>query len=399
MHLLLLNQFFYPDSAATSQLLTDLAGDLAARGHRVRVVAASSTYAAAGGAAPLGVEVHRVKTPQFSNSVLGRLSSYLAYFAGVLAIGLTGPKPDCVITMTTPPGLSLIGALMKRLRGVTHICWEMDTYPDVAVGLGVLSAGSPVTRLTSLLFDAAIRGADAAVVLGPCMENLLRRKGVTADRIHVVENWADGSLMVPRPVPSMPLRIIYSGNLGRAHDIDTVKGVLAHAAARWIFAGGGPLRPAFEAYCRDADLTNVEFKSYCSLHQLGDSLAESHIGLVTQRPATLGTLVPSKTYGIMAAGRPVLFIGPKQSTPALLIARHGCGWQIEPGDSNGLLALLKHLTVHPDEIATAGAQARRVFLDLYDKPVALSHLNRIVNSVGRVTADPLAAGAFSQYSD
>ncbi|MEO8660327.1 MAG: glycosyltransferase family 4 protein [Bryobacteraceae bacterium] len=399
MHILLLNQFFHPDSAATSQLLTDLAGDLAARGHRVRVVAATSTYASAGSSGPVGVEVQRVKTPQFSNSIPGRLSSYLAYFVGVLSACLFGPKPDCIVTMTTPPGLSLVGALMKRLRGVPHICWEMDMYPDVAVGLGVLAAGSPVTRLTSLLFGAAVRGADAAVVLGPCMENLLRRKGVKADRIHVVENWADGTVVVPRPMPPSPLSIIYSGNLGRAHDIETVQSVLADSSARWVFAGGGPLRPAFEAYCRDANLTKVEFKSYCSLHELGESLAQSHIGLVTQRPATLGTLVPSKTYGIMAAGRPVLFIGPRESTPALLIARHGCGWHVEPGDSKGLLALLEHLAAHPDEIAAAGAEARRVFLALYDKRVALGHLNRIINSVGRASEGPLPARAYSQYSD
>lgn len=400
MHILLLNQFFHPDSAATSQLLTDLAVDLAARGHRVRVIAGSSAYARAGESRPLGVEVHRVGTPGFSNSILGRLSSYSIYFAGVIRHCLTGPRPDCIVTMTTPPGLSLVGALMKRLRGVAHICWEMDMYPDVAVGLGVLSKGSPVTRLASFLFDSAVRGADAAVVLGTCMQQRLAAKGLPLGRIHVVENWADGSLVAPRPAPPpFPLTIMYSGNLGRAHDIDTVKRVLARTSTRWIFAGGGPLRDSFEQYCRSRQFTHVEFRSYCPLDRLGDSLAQAHIGLVTQRPETLGTLVPSKTYGIMAAGRPVLFIGPRQSTTAQIVASHQCGWHIEPGDSGALSSLLERLSHNPEEIRYTGASARRAFLDFYDKPVALNRLNRVLAGIVRGTAEPLPAGAYSQLPE
>ena len=101
-------------------------------------------------------------------------------------------------------------------------------------------------------------------------------------------------------------------------------------------------------------------------------LAQGHIGLVTQRPESLGSVVPSKTYGIMAAGRPILFIGPKQATPARIVEEYRCGWHIEPGDVKGLVDLLETLAQRPDLIHYAGDLARQAFEQHYDRPIAVA---------------------------
>lgn len=147
---------------------------------------------------------------------------------------------------------------------------------------------------------------------------------------------------------------------------------------RFIFAGGGARRAALETFCRDHSITNVFFGSYCDRSDLGVRLGQGHIGLVTQLPESLGSIVPSKTYGIMAAGRPILFIGPAASTPARIVARHQCGWHFEPGDVAGCTRLLTELSVHPERMWEAGSRARKAFEEHYDQPMAVARVASVL---------------------
>ncbi|MBX5494114.1 MAG: glycosyltransferase family 4 protein [Bryobacteraceae bacterium] len=375
---LFLNQFFYPDSAATSQFLTDLVVELVDREAPVKVIAAASEYADAERGEEIRVETVRTPAFPYSRGIISRLGSYLTYLAGAAYHTLSTPQPRLVLTMTTPPGLAVIGYLAKRFRGARHISWEMDVYPDVAIDLGVVSKNGLLARITRKVLDHALRSADAVIVLGPCMKRRLIARGIPEDRIHIVHNWADSSLIKPRPFPDGPLTILYSGNLGRAHDVATVQDVLGVTPCRWVFAGGGPRRKALEKYCREAMISNVEFRGYSALDKLGASLAECHIGLVTQKLETCGSVVPSKTYGIMAAGRPILYIGSRYATVADLIREHRCGWQVDPGDTYALRHLIEHLDRHRDEVFEAGERAREALVRYYDKPIALAQLCEVL---------------------
>ena len=134
MRLLLMNQFFSPSDMATRQLLTDLAHDLVRHGHAVDGIASDSGADTAAGTLP-GIRIHRVGGTRFKRSTLGRMLSYLSFYAGAVWRAMTLIKPDVVLTLTTPPLLSLVGSLVK-LRGARFLVWEMDVYPDVAVDLG-----------------------------------------------------------------------------------------------------------------------------------------------------------------------------------------------------------------------------------------------------------------------
>ena len=388
MRMLLLNQFFYPDSAATSQLLTDLARHLASEGHTVRIVCGSSFYANPDSAPPPLVQIVRTPDLAFKRGLFGRILSYSSFLSGALYHGLLGPKPDLVLTLTTPPVLSVIGSLLKTAKGARHFIWEMDLYPDIAVDLDVLSPNSWFTRLMSAFLDNARRRADGIIVLGECMRGRLVRRGIPGERIHVADNWADGAEIQPLPFPAPePLRILYSGNLGLAHDVDTVRAAIHHFRSdnrfHFAFAGAGPRRKALEAFCRGN--ANVEFSGYRPRHELAGAFGACHIGLVTQKPATLGSVVPSKTYGLMAAGRPILYIGPREATPARIIERFRCGWQVDPGDAATLIALLEHLAANGGLIREAGARGREAFLQHYDLPIGVA---RICTILGVPVAQP-----------
>jgi glycosyltransferase involved in cell wall biosynthesis len=254
----------------------------------------------------------------------------------------------------------------------------MDVYPDIAVALGMPAIG----RLGWFL-DYPRRRADAVIALGDCMEERLLRRGILEDRIHVVENWADGRRTCPLSFPpDLPLRILYSGNLGLAHDVATIRGAMERLANdprfHFDFAGGGPQRKELHEFCRNRGIENVSFRPYVLRDQLGASLAAGHVGLVTQNPATLGAVVPSKTYGLMAAGRPVLYIGPATATPALVTRRFDCGWQFECGDVDGVVGLLERLVTHPEEIRQKGERARRAFVEHYDMPAGVARICRVL---------------------
>ena len=135
---------------------------------------------------------------------------------------------------------------------------------------------------------------------------------------------------------------------------------------------------------------NVDFQPFTPRAELSRNLAQGHIGLVTMLPAALGAVVPSKTYGIMAAGRPILFIGPKECQTNRIIQKHKCGWQINPGDVDSLIALLHHLRENPAERSKAGHQARKAFEENYDRPIGVARILDIIGANPRPSSAKLA---------
>jgi colanic acid biosynthesis glycosyl transferase WcaI len=398
LRILLLSQFFGPDSAAVGQLLADAAHGMAEAGHEVRVICGRSDYMAPetddredirdgfsktarpdrGNASHGSLQVSSVGNLAFSHSRAGKLLSYATFYSGAVWRALSVPKPDAVLTLTAPPGLAWIGWLLKRVCQCRHVSWEMDVYPDIAVALGMA-----IPAWLGWFLDFPRRRADGVIALGDCMKERLLRHGLPKERIHVVENWADARKTYPLPFPETPpLRILYSGNLGLAHDVTTIRGAMERLAndARFHFdfAGGGPQRKELHEFCRRRAIGNVSFRSYVPWDQLGASLAEGHIGLVTQNPTTLGAVVPSKTYGVMAAGRPVLYIGPAAATPARVVRRFDCGWQFECGDVDGVVGLLEQLVKHPEQIREKSERGHRAFGDHYDMPAGVAQICRVL---------------------
>lgn len=408
MRILFLSQFYSADSAAVGQFIADAAHGLAEAGHSVRVICGGNKYkdydAYYYEDIPHGysekmrvdndkqtygaVDLCQVRNLTFSHNKAKKLLSYATFYVGATWKALTAPNPDVVLTLTAPPGLAWIGWLMQRIRGCRHVVWEMDMYPDIAVALGM-----PLVGWLGGFLDYPRRRADVVIVLGDCMKARLLRHEIPQERICVVENWADGRNIYPLPFPeNHSLRLLYSGNLGLAHDVATIRGVMERLAGdtgfHFDFAGGGPRRKELEDFCRSRAIWNASFRTYVRQEQLGASLAECHIGLVTQMPATLGAVVPSKVYGLMAAGRPVLYIGPAAATPALLIRRFDCGWHFECGDVEGVLGLLTYLLGYPEEIHEKGACGRKAFEEHYDKPAGLA---RICRALGLETPDTCSA--------
>jgi colanic acid biosynthesis glycosyl transferase WcaI len=392
MRILFFNQFFWPDSSATSQLLTDLATELNARGHQVSVICTAGGYAPSASGDLPGIRIERVKSLPFVRGRIGRLLSYLSFYPFALLRAFSLPRQDLIVSLTTPPLISLIGSIVKAVRGSNHVIWEMDLYPDVAVELNYIKSGGLIHRITGSVADFSRRHCDAIIALGDCMKRRLISRGIDARKIVVADNWADSKTI--RPYPRLhhqdQLVLLYSGNLGLAHDLDTITGAILRLREdrrfRFVFVGGGSRRSQLADLVKAHGLDAVKLLPYAPREDLGRSLSAGDIGLVTQLDASCGTVVPSKVYGILASGRPLLFIGPEDSTPARIVERFNCGWSVRCGDVDALTELLHRLVEAPAEVEQAGQRARLALLQNFDLPIGVDRIIRTLEHASRTTA-------------
>ena len=374
-------------------MLSDLAFRLAEQGVSVAVVTSRQLYENPHAALPPrevinGVTIYRVATATRGRSrLLGRALDYVSFHAaaGVELLKILR-RGDVVVAKTDPPLISVVVALAAALRGAVLINWLQDLFPEVA---SVLTPGLIPARLERLLIgtrDRSLRRAAINVVLGERMRDRVLSAGIDAARVRIVPNWADTTSVVPQLGADSATRrriglegrfvVGYSGNLGRAHEFETVIGAaqLLRTNPRFAFliTGGGAKADAVRASVQAQGLESFFFQSYQPAELLSDSLAAADVHFVSLLPALEGLIVPSKLYGILAAGRPVVFIGDTSSELAKLVREQQCGIAVAVGDSDGLAAELCALQADPARLESMGARARELALARYTKEHAVS---------------------------
>jgi colanic acid biosynthesis glycosyl transferase WcaI len=396
--IIFINRFFYPDRSATSQLLSDLAFHLARSGHPVRVITSRQLYDDPN--ADLtewesvdGVAIHRVFTTRFGRAaLLGRCFDYLSFYSSVWRSVLALARPGAILVAKTDPPLLSVPALHAvRQRGLRLVNWLQDLYPEVAVELGVPLVAGPIGRGLVHLRDRTLRAASANVVVGERMAEVVRSRGVAAARIHVIPNWCDDEDIRPVSPASNRLRhkwgldgrfvVGYSGNLGRAHEFKTVLDAAEllrdEPHILFLLIGGGKNFEELANQARERKLSSFRFLPYQDRAALKESLSVPDIHWVSLKPELEGLIVPSKFYGIAAAGRPVIAITARDGEIARLVQRHHCGIVVEPGASNVLADALRRLSTDPCALAEMGLHARTMLETHFSRRQAFASWDRI----------------------
>ncbi|MDH3733906.1 MAG: glycosyltransferase family 4 protein [Gemmatimonadota bacterium] len=344
------NQHYWPDVASTGQHLTDLAEYLADRGFEVSVLCGRGKYLAGTLEVPdremhNGVAIRRLRTTGFGRgSFVGRAIDYAGFYVQALCSGLFGRKVDLVVYLTTPSLLSFVGRVIKAFRRQRYAVWSMDLHPEVEQAIGVFRTGAPHTRLLHAIGRAGDRGADVVVDLGRHMKRRLVERGVDEARTHTIPVWSRKDEIRPVPPAENPLRdelgltdrfvVMYSGNAGLAHRfeelLEAMRRMKDDPSTFFLFVGGGPRRKEIEAYAGEQGIENFRYLDYFPREQLAASLSLGDAHLLTLRHDMAGLAVPGKLYGIMAAGRPVLVVGPADCESAETVARLHVGAVVDP---------------------------------------------------------------------
>lgn len=378
--IIFLNRYFYPDHSATSQILSDLAFHLADKGHEVHVVTSRQLYNDAAAQLPeadiiRGVQVRRIARTHFGRaSLIGRALDYISYYRAVrrALAALAGPG-DIIVAKTDPPLLSVVAAREAKRSGARLINWLQDLYPEAAVALGVPLMRGPLAALLTRLRNNSLRAAAANVVIGEAMRQRLAAQGIPSNTLCVIPNWSDDEAIVPLPAAQNPLRrdwgldgkfvVGYSGNFGLAHDFDTVLAAAGrlrdHPRIVFVLTGDGRQRDALIQKVIDNGLeATVRFFPYQDRALLPSSLAVADVHWLSLRPELEGVILPSKFYGIAAAGRPIVALAATGGELALLIERHGCGTAVATSDVARLTGLLTALADDSARCIELGLNAR-----------------------------------------
>ncbi|MEO0166096.1 MAG: glycosyltransferase family 4 protein [candidate division WOR-3 bacterium] len=358
--ILLLNQTFYPDQAATSQYLTDLGVELASKGYNVTAISDRRCYDDRNVVHPRreyykGVEIIRVDSTAFGKKTkFHRGLDYLSFNISFLLKMLTLPKFDYVIGLTTPPWISFFGMIFCKLKGGIFIHWAMDVNPDEAVRLGWVRQGSLFYELLDVWSRLTYKKSFKIVALDRYMADLIKNKGFSDHKVKVIPIWAHDEIESV-PHDKNPFRkehnldnkfvIMYSGNFSICHPIDT----LLEAAKKlkneqdivFLFIGGGVRLPEIINFKEKYHLKNIIYLPYQKREQIKYSLSAADLHIVSMGNDYVGIVHPCKIYGILATGRPFVLLGPMKSHIGDIITQDNIGYQVEHGDVEGLISIIK----------------------------------------------------------
>jgi len=400
MKVLLVNQFFYPEVAAVAQLMTDLAEDLVKNGIEVSVLCGRATYEPSANQASEAtkrclsqVRIYRVPASRKkTKSSIVHFFGYLVFHVSALLRSLVVPSPDCVVTFTSPPLIAFLGWVLKLFKGARFIYVVEDLYPDVAIGLGFLKRESLIASFLSRLSTSILKKADVVIAIGDIMRERLLQKGVASSRIQVIHNWADGKSIFPvDPKENWFTKeygfegnfvVQYSGHIGEGHDFRALLGTALELQKnddiKFVFIGDGRRKSEIVEYCDQHGLKNVSVFPYQERSQLRYTLGAASIAIVTLRSELEGLMIPSKIYGIMASGKPVIFIGSSEGEIARIVKEADCGFCVSPEATEKLKALVLSLYDDLPLVKRLGENAREYFETHFERAEQTSKYVRLI---------------------
>ena len=408
--ILVIEQHFYPEVAATGQLLLDLCEDLARAGYQVKVITGNPTelyqkkiniprrenYQ--------GIEIVRLKNTTLSKyNMAGRVINYLTFHLSILFHIIFSKRPDLVLVLSNPPFISFHGLILKIFKKCKVIYNVQDLFPDLAVELGKLR-NKPFIFVLETLSKYIIRKMDKVVVVGECMERKIKEEilnDTEANHIITIHNWADGEklkvISVADGAEDNYLKkewglegkfvILYSGNIGYLHEFDTIISAAEDIQNKgykdivFVFIGEGIKKEYIRKKAKEKGLNNILFFPYQPREKLTYSLGIANVSLVTLVEGFEGMVVPSKMYGILASGRPMIGVVGRESEIVEIIREGKCGRIAKIGDGEGLSKIIIEYYKNPQKCKKDGMNGRKYFEENFDRKIATKKYIEVIKEV------------------
>ncbi len=401
----ILCQHFYPELISTGMHMTELATALRKEGWDLWVYCGQPSIRIEGGNPRVpaemeyeGVRILRVAAfGRHRKGLLGRFAYGCTYLASVgWAVFRDAQALDVLLVTTNPSILGLVGRAVSFCRGLPYVVIVYDVYPDVAVRLGLFRPRSPFVWLWERLMRAMLRGAAAIVVIGRDMAELVSTKlrGAAPPPMHLIPNWSDEETVRPidhddnpfrrRHVPEGYFVVQYSGNMAMTHNLEPLleaARLLAGQRVFFQFIGDGTKRKKLQALCESWDLRNVQFLPYQDRSALSEVLSAADLSAVCLGVEYTGVSVPSKTYGIMASGRPILGFLAEDSEIGQTILEKECGVVLENPTGEQVARAIMSLRQNPDVLRRWGQNSYRAFRECYTLSRAAKRYSEVLEGL------------------
>ncbi len=388
----LITQFFPPDYAATGQLLEELVRHLGNLGVEIEVFTGQPGYAFEKNKAPAReqsgqVRIQRTRATQvWYQRIRGKaLSGVLFTLRAALHILRHNRHHNVLLVTTAPPFLPVLGYLAHKLFKLPYVCILYDLYPDIAIALNVIPKHHWLGRFWQIVNRKVWQEADQIIVLSPAMKQRVADIcPQAANNISVIHSWGDAKKIVPilkqdnwfaRKYNTVEkFTVLYSGNMGRCHDIDTIletAKLLKDQPIQFLCVGGGAKKKILIEQVKKLGLNNFQFLPYQEKSNLPYSLTACDLSLVSMDKGFESLVAPSKLYSALATGKPVAVVCPQHSYLKQLIAEGNCGQTFDNGDSQSLAEFIQMLSNNPQLAENMGKAARK-YMQLHFTPEVIA---------------------------
>lgn len=397
----IITELYYPELTSTGYYMTEIAKGLATQ-RPVSVICGQPNYSARGLTAPRretldGVDIYRLPFARLDKNILFfRVVNMATLAVAVFFTALRNLRSgEQVLVVTTPPLLPFVAAIAALARGCTYTLLIHDVYPDLAAAVGKTRRGSFVFRLADFFNRWLYKHSQRIIVVGRDMAEKIRQKAAGLDpRIEYIPNWAELETIEPRRREgnqllsslgiTADLVLLYAGNFGYPNDIETILEAarilsIDGDSVHFLFIGDGVKRPLVEAAASDADKPNVTYIGPRPRAEQINFLNACDVGLVALVRGMLGVSMPSRTYNLLAAGRPILAITEHGSELQQTVAETGAGWAIEPGEPDALVRQIREIMARRDELAEIGQRAREAAVGRFGLSEAIAKYREVLD--------------------
>ena len=352
---------------ATGRLLLEFSSALSEEGYDVTVL--TTGRKASISRDKFGIEIIRVKTSANARSMFSNFVISMKLFLKALFMA----RPDVIITKTDPPLFVIFGSWLAFLKRTKHIHWCQDLYPDILPALNYRTS-SLTYKIMDSLSSKALRKCQHVVTIASCMRDNLLKKGLSEDKVTIIPNWYDGVLNKDADQPKqeelpMKFRILYAGNMGRAHPAETLfqAAEILHETdpdIEFLFVGNSPRIQSMAIERSRKGMENIRFLPFQPRRKLRPLLESGDIHLISMSEDATGCILPSRIYDIFEIQRPCIFVGPATSELSIILDDYQAGITIPQGQGELLANAIRHLRDHGEDWCTlyeGAGEARKVF--------------------------------------
>ncbi|AFY38331.1 glycosyl transferase group 1 [[Leptolyngbya] sp. PCC 7376] len=399
-------QFFPPDYAATGQLIEELVKHLGRNGLNIDIFTGQPGYANQDQVAPKeeellnGVTVRRSNITKFSSKRLrgALLGGLLFAFRAILHIAANYRKYNLLLVTTAPPFLPVIGYLLNFFFKTPYICLIYDIHPDISVELGMISRDNPIVKAWTWINKQVWRRSKEIIVLSSNMKDrIVAHCPEVENKITIIHSWADPQKIYPIEKEENwfaqkhdlveKFTVLYSGNMGRCHDIDTMFKAalkLKDEPIQFVCIGKGAKQENLKAKIKEHGLNNFVFLPYQDKKDLTYSLTACDVTLVSVSEGMEGLVAPSKVYGYLASGRPIAAICPESTYLNNMLEEGDCGAGFKNGDAQGLADYILGLSQDTEKTKQLGQSARNYLENNFSPEAIASQYNTVLQKEGPV---------------